>query len=149
MPKAELTPVVFGLFRILVTAPRLYLYVADYPVDKDCDLLSPIGEPEMAKKTRRGQKQCPKCNTWVRGTRAKACPKCDHRFNGKQVVTPVPVVAAAEKKADTVTFEQVKAVAQTVKVVGGFDRLNELLGLVREVGGLKKFKDLLEAMSAA
>jgi hypothetical protein len=37
----------------------------------------------------------------------------------------------------------------SVKVVGGFDRLNELLGLVREVGGLKKFKDLLEAMSAA
>jgi hypothetical protein len=48
-----------------------------------------------------------------------------------------------------ITFEQVKAVAQTVKVVGGLDRLNELLGLVREVGGLKKFKDLLEAMSAA
>ena len=47
-----------------------------------------------------------------------------------------------------ITFEQVKAVAQTVKV-GGLDRLNELLGLVREVGGLKKFKDLLEAMSAA
>jgi hypothetical protein len=65
------------------------------------------------------------------------------------VVAPVPVVAAAEKKADTVTFEQVRAVTQTVKVVGGFDRLNELLGLVREVGGLKKFKDLLEAMSAA
>ena len=103
----------------------------------------------MAKKTRRGQKQCPKCNAWVRGTRAKACPKCDHQFNGKQVVAPAPVVAAAEKKADTVTFEQVKAVAQTVKVVGGFDRLNELLGLVKEVGGLKKFKDLLDAMSAA
>ncbi len=102
----------------------------------------------MAKKPRRGQKQCPKCNAWVRGTRAKTCPNCDHRFNGKQVVAPVPEPAAPEKKA-TVTFEQVKAVAQTVKVVGGFDRLNELLGLVKEVGGLKKFKDLLEAMSAA
>ncbi len=101
----------------------------------------------MAKKTRRGQKQCPKCNTWVRGTRAKACPKCDHQFNGKQEAAPASE-PAAEKKA-MVTFEQVKAVAQTVKVVGGFDRLNELLGLVREVGGLKKFKDLLEAMSAA
>ena len=103
----------------------------------------------MARKTRQGQKQCPKCNGWVRGTRTKACPKCDHQFNGKQVVAPAPVVAATEKKADTVTFEQVRAVTQTVKVVGGFDRLNELLGLVREVGGLKKFKDLLEAMSAA
>ena len=54
----------------------------------------------MATKTRRGQKQCPKCNGWVRGPRAKTCPNCDHRFNGKQVVAPVPVVAAAEKKAD-------------------------------------------------
>ena len=35
-------------------------------------------------------------------------PKCDHQFNGKQVVATAPVVAAAEKKADTVTFEQVE-----------------------------------------
>jgi hypothetical protein len=48
---------------------------------------------------------------------------------------------------DTITIGQVKAVAQTVKTVGGSDRLTELLGLVREVGGMKKFKDLLEAMS--
>jgi uncharacterized Zn finger protein (UPF0148 family) len=102
----------------------------------------------MAKKTRRGQKQCPKCNAWVRGPRAKACPKCNHQFNGKQEAAPAPEPAAAEKKA-TVTFEQVKAVAQTVKVIGGFDRLNELLGLVKEVGGLRKMKELLEAMSAA
>ena len=39
-----------------------------------------------------------------------------------------------------------KAVAQTIKVIGGFDRLNELLGLIREVGGLRRFKDLLDAM---
>lgn len=102
----------------------------------------------MAKKMRRGQKQCPKCNAWVKGTRAKACPKCDYQFNGKaEVKAPAPEPAAAEKKADTVTFEQVRAVTQTVKVIGGFARLNELLGLIKEVGGLKKFKDLLEAMS--
>jgi hypothetical protein len=106
----------------------------------------------MAKKTRRGQKQCPKCSTWIKGTRAKACPKCDYQFNGKQKTvarvsaSPEPVVA--EKKAgDTVTFEQIRAVTQTVKTIGGFARLHELLGLVKEVGGLKKFKDLLEAMS--
>ena len=53
-----------------------------------------------------------------------------------------------EKKAgDTVTFEQLRAVTQTVKAIGGFARINELLGLIKEVGGLKKFKDLLEAMS--
>jgi hypothetical protein len=38
-------------------------------------------------------------------------------------------------------------VAQTVKVVGGFARLHELLGLIKEVGGLRKMKELLEAMS--
>ena len=51
------------------------------------------------------------------------------------------------KAAATVTLEQVKAVALTVKTLGGSVRLNELLGLIKEVGGLKKFKDLLEAMS--
>jgi uncharacterized Zn finger protein (UPF0148 family) len=102
----------------------------------------------MAKKSRQGQKQCPKCNAWVRGTRTKTCPKCNYQFNGKQEAAPVPERVVAENKA-TVTFEQVKAVAQTVKVIGGFDRLNELLGLVREVGGLRKMKELLEAMSAA
>jgi hypothetical protein len=45
------------------------------------------------------------------------------------------------------TFEQIRAVTQTVKTIGGFARLNDLLGLIKEVGGLKKFKDLLEAMS--
>jgi hypothetical protein len=101
----------------------------------------------MAKKTRRGQKQCPKCNAWVKGTRTKACPKCDHQFNGKPKAAPAPEPAAAEKKADTVTFGQVRAVTQTVKVIGGFARLNELLGLIKEVGGLRKMKELLEAMS--
>ena len=102
----------------------------------------------MAKKTRQGQKQCPKCKAWVRGTRAKACPKCNYQFNGKQVAAPAPEPVVVEKKADTVTFEQLRAVTQTVKAIGGFARLNELLGLIKEVGGLKKFKDLLEAMSA-
>jgi len=102
----------------------------------------------MAKRTRRGQKQCPKCKTWVKGTRAKACPKCDYQFNGKQEAAPAAEPVAAEKKTDTVTFEQVRAVTQTVKTIGGFNRLNELLGLIKDVGGLKKFKDLLAAMSA-
>ena len=108
----------------------------------------------MAEKTRRGQKQCPKCNAWVKGTRAKACPKCEYQFNGKQRKVHVPQAVAAvvaekpTKAADTVTFEQLRAVTQTVKVIGGVNRLNELLGLVKEVGGLRKMKDLLDAMSA-
>ena len=36
---------------------------------------------------------------------------------------------------------------QTVQVIGGIPRLNELLGLIREIGGVKKFKDLLDAMT--
>ena len=51
------------------------------------------------------------------------------------------------KAAATVTLEHVKAVALTVKTLGGSVRLYELLGLIKEVGGVKKFKDLLEAIS--
>jgi hypothetical protein len=105
----------------------------------------------MAKRTRRGQKQCPQCNAWVKGTRAKTCPKCEYQFNGKRKApAPKLVAARTEKKAgDTVTLEHVKAVAQTVKAMGGFGRLNDLLGVIREVGGLRRFKDLSEAMSVA
>jgi hypothetical protein len=101
----------------------------------------------MAKKMRRGQKQCPNCKAWVRGTRAKACPKCDYQFNGK-VPAPETASAPAEKKADTVTFEQISAVTRMAKAIGGFNRLDELLDLVKQVGGLRKMKGLVEAMSA-
>jgi arginine repressor len=63
----------------------------------------------------------------------------------KQKVAPEPA-APVEKVANTVTVEQVKAVAQTIKAIGGFDHLIELLRLIREVGGLRRFKDLLDAM---
>ena len=102
----------------------------------------------MARKMRRGQKQCPKCNAWVKGTRSRNCPKCNHRFNGKQDAAPAPE-PAAKKAGDTVTFEQVRAVTQTVRAIGGFPRLNELLGLIKEVGGLRKMKELLGAMSVS
>jgi hypothetical protein len=101
----------------------------------------------MAKRTRLGQKQCPKCSAWVKGTRAKACPKCDYQFNGKPKAAPAPEPVAEKKAGDTVTFEQIRAVTQTVKTIGGFARLNDLLGLIKDVGGLRKMKELLEAMS--
>ena len=50
------------------------------------------------------------------------------------------------KPAYTVTLEQIKAVGQMVTTIGGFRRLHEMLSVIKEVGGLKKFKDLLEAM---
>ncbi len=103
----------------------------------------------MAKRTRQGQKQCPACKKWIKGTRTRACPSCGHDFTGKQPAAPEATPAPVEKTANTVTVEQVKAVAQTVKAIGGADRLNELLGLIKEVGGLRRFKDLLDAMSVA
>ena len=39
----------------------------------------------MAKKTRRGQKQCPECTTWIKGTRAKTCPKCQQRIRDERL----------------------------------------------------------------
>jgi hypothetical protein len=62
----------------------------------------------MAKKSRRGQKQCPKCQVWIKGTRAKTCAKCGYEFNGKKKPAPAPEPVAApavEKKAvDTITI---------------------------------------------
>jgi hypothetical protein len=63
------------------------------------------------------------------------------------VEAATPVVVETTKAAATVTLEHVKAVALTVKTLGGPVRLYELLGLIKEVGGVKKFKDLLDAMS--
>ena len=74
----------------------------------------------------------------------------------KKVAKPVAAVPASPvavepekngKTAATVTLEHVKAVALTVKTLGGPVRLYELLGLIKEVGGVKKFKDLLDAMT--
>ena len=64
-------------------------------------------------------------------------------------MAPAPVAAAASTARDTITIGQVKVVAQMVNTVGGFDRFHELLGVIRDVGGLRRMKNLLEAMSAA
>lgn len=105
----------------------------------------------MAKKIKPGQKRCPSCGAAVTGPRTKVCPKCGHEFNGKPQKAPVAAAVAAPaektKPADAVTLDQIRAVGQTVKAMGGFERLDELLGLIREVGGVRRFKDLLDAMA--
>jgi hypothetical protein len=65
------------------------------------------------------------------------------------VASPAQAVDAqpAVKPSEGLTIQHVKAVAQTVKMIGGFERLKELLEVIREVGGLKKFRDLMEAMT--
>ena len=57
----------------------------------------------MAKKTRRGQKQCPACNKWIKGTRAKECLNCGHQFNGKQkaVRPPSPKQLSLRRRRQT------------------------------------------------
>jgi len=64
------------------------------------------------------------CKGVVKGTRAKACPKCDHQFNSKQKAAPAPeptkvVVEKPTKVADAVTIAQIRAVAELVTSVGG------------------------------
>jgi hypothetical protein len=109
----------------------------------------------VAKTTRQGQKKCPGCGKWIKGTRTRVCPKCSYEFNGKpskKAPVPAPAHVAEAKPAkvgDAITIGQVKAVAELVASLGGFDRCHELLGVIREVGGLKRMKDLLEALAAA
>ncbi len=112
----------------------------------------------MAKKMKPGQKRCPSCGTSVSGPRTKTCPKCGHEFNGKPQKDTAPAAAPAPaapavvekptKPAETITLDHVKKVAQTVKVIGGLPRVLEVLDVIMELGGVKKFKDLAEAMTA-
>ena len=64
-------------------------------------------------------------------------------------VVPEPVAEKPTKAADAITITQVRAVAQLVTTVGGFERSHALLGVIRDVGGLRRMKDLLDAMAAA
>jgi hypothetical protein len=112
----------------------------------------------MAKKMKPGEKRCPSCGATVKGPRTKTCPKCGHGFNGKPqaaVVAAAPAAPAVVEKpakpatnGGTITLEQVKKVAQTVKTLGGLQRVTEVLAVIKEMGGVKKFKDLAEAMTA-
>ena len=65
----------------------------------------------------------------------------------KKPVEEVAPVVAEKKNGGTITLEQVRKVAQMVKAMGGFQRTTEVLDVIRELGGMKKFKDLAEAMT--
>jgi len=81
--------------------------------------------------------------------------KLKNAGNGKKnVATPAPELAPAlavvEKPATTggtITLDQVKKVAQTVKTLGGLQRATEVLEVIKELGGARKFKELAEAMT--
>ena len=73
--------------------------------------------------------------------------------NGKKAAKPAPEVlapAVIEKPATnggTITLEQIKKVAHTIQTLGGFQRMTEVLAVIKELGGVKKFRDLAEAMT--
>jgi short-subunit dehydrogenase involved in D-alanine esterification of teichoic acids len=59
--------------------------------------------------------------------------------------------AVVEKPAtngSTITLEQIKKVACTIRTLGGYQRMTEVLDVIKEMGGVKKFRDLAEAMTA-
>ena len=70
----------------------------------------------MAKTTRFGQKKCPGCGKWIKGTRTRVCPKCSYEFNGKPKKALAPEAAEAvvekpTKAGDVFTITQLRAVA--------------------------------------
>jgi hypothetical protein len=74
--------------------------------------------------------------------------------NGKRAAKPVPevapapaVVAKPATNGGTITLEQIKKVAFTIKTLGGFQPVIEVLDVIKEMGGVKKFRDLAEAMT--
>ena len=57
------------------------------------------------------------------------------------------VVETPTKNGGTITLEQIRKVACTVRTIGGFRRVLEVLEVIKELGGVKKFRELAEAMS--
>jgi len=69
----------------------------------------------------------------------------------KKTVAEAAAPAVVEKPANdgTITLEQVKKVAHTIQTIGGLQRVLEVLNVIKELGGVKKFRDLAEAMTVA
>jgi hypothetical protein len=73
--------------------------------------------------------------------KAKKAPK------RAEVVAAAEPVAEKPAKNGTLTVEQVKKVSQLMKTLGGFKAVNEVLDTVKEIGGVKKFKELAAAIA--
>ena len=66
----------------------------------------------------------------------------------KPAVAATPaIVEKPTTNGGTITLEQVKKVACTIRTIGGIQRVTEVLEVIKELGGVKKFKELAEAMS--
>ena len=109
-----------------------------------------VGNTEVAKSlTKSGIKVSPNYVATIK-SKMKVRRAARKSAAAKAVVPASPTAAAVEKPTkpgDAITIEQIKAVGQMVKSVGGFGRFREMLDVVRQVGGLKRLRDLLDAMS--
>lgn len=72
---------------------------------------------------------------------------CEGRLG--QSYLPEIVAEKPAKPADSIAIAQIRAVTRTVHAAGGYDRFQQLLGLICEVGGLRRIKDPLDAKAAA
>ena len=109
-----------------------------------------VGNTEVAKSlTKSGVKFTPNYVATIK-SKMKSRRAAKKAAAVKAVAPASSVVVADEKPikpGDAVTIEQIRAVGQMVKSVGGFSRFREMLDVVRQVGGLKRLRDLLDAMS--
>jgi hypothetical protein len=64
-----------------------------------------------------------------------------------EVVESVEPVVEKPVKTGTLTVDQVKKVSLLMKTLGGEKRLYEVLDTVKELGGVKKFKELVAAIA--
>ena len=63
------------------------------------------------------------------------------------LATAAPSAVEKPTNGSTITLEQVKKVAHTINMLGGIQCVTEVLAVIKELGGVKKFKELAEAMS--
>jgi len=103
---------------------------------------------EIAKAlTKQGIKITPNYVSNIKTTINKAGSKKKAAKKPAAVEAAPTVVETPAKNGGTITLDQVKKVAHTIKTLGGFHRVSEVLDVIKELGGMKKFKDLAEAMA--
>ncbi len=81
--------------------------------------------------------------------RASNGNKAARKATKKKAVAVEAAPAVVQKPTNGgITLEQVKMVAHMLNRLGGIQRLTEVLEVIKDLGGVKKFRDLAEAMSA-
>jgi hypothetical protein len=84
--------------------------------------------------------------TKLKARRSSRKPAAATAGMGPEIVAPA-MAETPTRSGEGITIEQIKAVGQMVKMVGGFDRFREMLDVVRQIGGLKRFRDIVDAMA--